>query len=196
MYRDNDEAGVEILRSIVEISSNAYGLAHPLTLSYRVELGFGLRRTDQLPESIKLLERVVPTIRHLLGEHLLVTRALESLGQSYVQVGSPSAAETPYRSAYSMRVMLQGEDHPDTLHTLRLLAAAYRRMGDSLEAERIVREMLPRQIRVFGPRDPEVLVNIQALIYILNMTDRGAEADEWRKRLDDPGEGATDVVTP
>jgi hypothetical protein len=51
-----------------------------------------------------------------------------------------------------------GRDHPDVLITRSNIASFTGRCGDSAEALRLFRELLPDRIRVLGRDHPDVLV--------------------------------------
>lgn len=195
MYREANDIAVDILQSVVDIAIGAFGSEHPFTLRYQVELGFGLRRAGMLRKSTVLLERLVPTIEALMGEHPMLARALECLGLAYAQ-GRLFAQATPlYRRAYDIRLRIQGIEHPDVMHTHRMLAWVLRENGRLDEAETILRDLLPRQIRLLPANDVEIQWSMKGLAAILNATNRMDEAAELHLRypMEDSGKaGAHD----
>jgi hypothetical protein len=61
---------------------------------------------------------------------------------------------------------LVGEDNPDTLVTMEILAGIYRGQGRLVEAERLCRETLRKRRRVSGADDPWTLESLHELARI------------------------------
>lgn len=176
--------GVAVFQKVLEVSRRAYGDRHPITFRCRVELGFALNAASRTDESLDFMEPLVEQIHALMGDTLLLSRALEVLGESWLRIDAPGRAESVFRRESRIRVALQGEAHPDVWHSQCSLAIALRRQGRIEDAERIVRSVLPRQIDTLGAADASTLRTMQGLITILLLTGRGDEAAKWQLAYD------------
>lgn len=184
LSRERFDSAILTLESAVRIARRAYGENHPTTAKCRTELGCALTNAGLFQQSVAILEQAALGTESLLGEHIALARVFESLGHAVVLAGDPVRAESIYRRAYRIRVTLQGEDHPDTMFARSRVAIAVRRSGRPEEAEEILRNLLPRQIEICGPRDENVLNTVFVLINVLRMTGRDVEAELWQRRYD------------
>src|SRR5579859_7646453 len=76
--------------------------------------------------------------------------------------GKYSDSEALLRQALETRVIMSGEEHPDTLTTMHALATTYLQQGDSAKAETLQEEVLEKRIRILGEEHPDTLATMHA----------------------------------
>lgn len=94
----------------------------------------------------------------------LVEAALRrTLGEAYLSVGALDSAVEQLQAAFERSRVVRGEDHPDTLQSLALLARARWEIGRSDEARRTINDVLRRQRELFGADDLGALASQRIL---------------------------------
>lgn len=121
----------------------------------------------------------------LSQDPVLKARMMDTIGNVYGSLGLFPESETLLKKAMEIRRSTLGPEHPDTLFTMRRLAATLGDNGRAAEAEKINRQVLEAQRRVLGPRNPETIKTMHNLADNLQNLGRFAEAEQgFREALD------------
>jgi len=100
------------------------------------------------------LDIAASRIDNRFDEFPLVRAAVhETLGNTYMDLGEWSIAETHASKALELRRDLLGGDHPDTLRAMNLAGRLFRRLGRYAEAENVLTEMVETAKRTLDPDD-------------------------------------------
>jgi tetratricopeptide (TPR) repeat protein len=100
------------------------------------------------------------------------------MGKVYASLGLFPRAESLLRQSLEIRRRVLGLEHPDTLKTMRALAATVAQAGRYADGEKISRETLDIERRVLGPEHPETLATMGQLAIDIDMQGRITEAEK------------------
>jgi eukaryotic-like serine/threonine-protein kinase len=123
----------------------------------------------------------------LSQDPVLKARMMDTVGNVYGSLGLFSESETLLKKAAEIRRSILGPEHPDTLFTMRHLAATLGDNGRAAEAEKINHQVLEAQRRVLGPRNPETIKTMANLAGNLHNLGRFAEAEQGSREALDLG---------
>jgi eukaryotic-like serine/threonine-protein kinase len=102
-----------------------------------------------------LLTEMADRWRHVLGpDHLLVSDAVNGLGNLYLRSGDPRRAIALYAAALAIRRKRLAPKAPGVAQSLFNLAAAYVAAGDTAAAQQHYKEALAIRVETLGPNDP------------------------------------------
>ncbi len=134
----------------------------------------------------EILDRASKEIESGLGQDpVLQARMMDTIGNVYGSLGLYSQSKSLLEKALEIRFRILGQEHPDTLLTMRHLAATLGDDGDLAEAAKMNRRLLELQRLVLGPRNPETMKTIHNLASVSNNLGRYAEAEQgFREALD------------
>ncbi len=100
-----------------------------------------------------------------------------AIGNTYHAIGRHDRAEPHLRAALAARQGLLGDEHPDTVASIRHLAELLHDQGKRSEAERLYRQALEGCQRTLGREDPQTLAAMSDLGLLLREQGRAAEAE-------------------
>jgi tetratricopeptide (TPR) repeat protein len=104
------------------------------------------------------LDRAASSIAGTFDKQPLVEASIrKTIGNTYLDLGIYPEAERQIERSLALRRRLLGEDHPDTLASLRDLAILYRRQDKPAQAETLLTKVLDVQRRVLGEDHPDTL---------------------------------------
>jgi tetratricopeptide (TPR) repeat protein len=107
---------------------------------------------------------------------------LERLGRCQESVGRYAPAEASHRKVSSLRTVVLGREHPDTLTSTSNLAVVLGSQGKYEEAEAMNRQTLARREKVLGLEHPDTLTSMSNLAFMLGRQGKYelAEAVNWK----------------
>ncbi len=119
------------------------------------------------PLEAVLATRLVQAAREVegeaVGDALAVATLQTQLGRTLIVLGHAREAVPLLEKAWDTRVARGGEDHPETLQTLNVLAAAYRVSGRLDKALPLLEESLRRHQEALGPEHRDTLAGLHNL---------------------------------
>jgi serine/threonine protein kinase len=100
-----------------------------------------------------------------------------AIGQAYDGLGLTAKAEPHLLRALELRQRLLGEEHPDTLKTMEMMARLRILQGRPQEAEALYQKALAGARRILGEEHPTTLNLLYELAYALDAQGRWTEAE-------------------
>ncbi len=181
--RKRFDRAVEILAGVVRISEQTFGEDHPTVAKHLVEYGYALGKAENFEPALVALRRACLIYEATLPHHIRFARAKEIFGYLYLWMEQPKEAEQMFRDSYRIREDAQGAEHGDTIKARSMIATALRRQKKFSDAERIIHEILPKQIALHGEEHPYVKQSIRIMINIFREWGRTDELPSWESRL-------------
>ncbi|HTS61030.1 MAG TPA: serine/threonine-protein kinase [Candidatus Acidoferrales bacterium] len=167
--------GVPLLRESLNTYRRIYGMRHPLVAQCLEDLG---RALPPGGEKRSAVEEALAMRRSLFGDvHLDVARSLGALGALHYGENQLGLAEQELKQALRILQQVAPEEHPATLLTLSDLADVLEAAARYREAEPILRELLEKKRRVYGPESVPVAVASDRLAVTFAHLGRLAEAE-------------------
>jgi tetratricopeptide (TPR) repeat protein/predicted Ser/Thr protein kinase len=124
------------------------------------------------------LDRAASSIAGTFDKQPLVEASIrKTIGNTYLDLGIFPEAERQIERSLELRRRLLGEDHPDTLASLRNLAILYRRQDKPAEAETLLTKVLDAQRRVLGKDHPDTLESAHDLALVYYDQEKFAQAE-------------------
>jgi tetratricopeptide (TPR) repeat protein len=102
---------------------------------------------------------------------------LERLGRCQESVGRYAPAEASHRKVSSLRTVVLGREHPDTLTSTSNLAVVLGSQGKYEEAEAMNRQTLARREKVLGLEHPDTLTSMSNLALVLGSQGKYEDAE-------------------
>lgn len=119
----------------------------------------------------------------LAGQPEVQARLMGTMGDVYRSLGLYKEAEPLLgRAVETLRRML-GPEHPETLHSMCLLAKNLNDEGQYAEAEKQFRKVLEVQTRVLGPKHADTVASLIAISGIVYEEGRYQEAEKQQREL-------------
>ncbi len=121
-----------------------------------------------------------------------------TLASAYWGLGDFAAAREQYEAQRGIYLELHGADDPRTLVSGNHLGMMQLRLGESVEAEALLRDVLERSRRVQGPDHPDVLAaqsNYAYALHELGRVDAAAELHRATYEVRTAARGADDPET-
>ncbi len=109
------------------------------------------------------------------GDALSQAALLTAIGKSRISLGLNEDAIGPLRKAQQIRASRLGQDHPNALDSLALLAVTYTDL-DPAEATRLLESLSTLQWKVLGTDHPKTLSTMQKLAMLYASSNRLSEA--------------------
>ena len=81
----------------------------------------------------------------------------QTIGNTYLDLGIYPESQKQIERALELRRRLLGEDHPDTLVSMRSLGLLYRDQGKQAQAESLLTKVIDFQRRLVGENHPDTL---------------------------------------
>jgi tetratricopeptide (TPR) repeat protein len=116
------------------------------------------------------------------SDQMVVSYALEDLGNAYFGEGRYAEAEDYYKRTLAIREQAPGGDHSAVSQTLNLLANVYRLTGRFDEAEAALKRAVDIQEKAFGPNHPDVAKSLTNLAELYRTKGRYSDAEPLLKR--------------
>jgi tetratricopeptide (TPR) repeat protein len=124
------------------------------------------------------LDRATAGIAQKFDKQPLVEAQIrQTIGNAYLDLGVYPEAQNQLERAVGLRRHLLGEEHPDTLSSLRNLAVVYRGQGKQAEAESVLTRVLGAQRRVLGEDNPDTLESAYDLALLYNDQEKYRQAE-------------------
>jgi len=153
----------------------------------------GVNATDLALDLVdeEILGRAVATLDEKFGDQPVIDARLRgSIGETYRKLGRYERAEPQFKVALATCKRVLGDDHPDTLQSMRNLAILYWNQGRYADAEPLFLATLETKKRVLGDDHPGTLKSMNNLAILYNDQGRYADAEplylatlETRKRV-------------
>jgi serine/threonine protein kinase/tetratricopeptide (TPR) repeat protein len=126
-----------------------------------------------------MLRNALETRRNLLGnDHSLVAESLLNLAQVLVGEAKSAEAETLCREALAIRRKLFGEESPEAVAALNVLATTvYTQKNRLPEAESLERQVVAERRKLLGEKNPELARSLMILGNILDNEGKLSEAE-------------------
>ena len=148
--------GTKLLRKSLEAHRTAYGAEHPLTARAMTDLA----RLLDPGAGLRLVDRSLEILRAAPGNHGLdIARALNQRASFNKWAGEHDQSRADSLAATKLLERELGRDHPETLTALH-------RYSDSLPRDQsmaALRELIPRQERVFGSNSASLSSSLNTL---------------------------------
>jgi serine/threonine-protein kinase len=126
----------------IEILRELRGPEHMDVAGGLNNLGNLLFQQGRFTEAEPLLREALAIKRNSLGEHSSTALTLYLLGRLLFEQNRLVEAETTLLEALAMRRAVLAPEHPDTVATIRLVAAVHQHRGEFEKAEPLLREAL------------------------------------------------------
>jgi len=110
-------------------------------------------------------------------EPLIEASIRHTLGSTYLSLGKYPEAEPHIESAYRIRRVELGQEHPDTLASTASLGELRLRQGKYEESERLCATVVESRRRVLGREHPDTLASMYSLAVVYWYQRRHAEAE-------------------
>ncbi len=124
------------------------------------------------------LDRAAAGIEGKFDKQPLVEASIrQTIGITYRDLGLYPEAQRQLEKALGLRRRLLGEDHPDTLASIRDLAVLYRDQSKTPQAESLLAQVLNSQRRVLGADRPETLETAHELAQVYDENGKPALAE-------------------
>jgi CHAT domain-containing protein len=147
------------LRQLQELSAEDRASLRAAKIQY-ARAG-ALFQAGKYPESIRLSEPVLETVRRLLGpDHPDTAAALRSMATLYVLSGDYARAEPLYQQALEIRTRVLGKAHPSTAQSLSNLGTLYLDADDHAKAKPLLDESVDVMVRAGGDAEPEMATSL------------------------------------
>ncbi len=132
-----------------------------------------------LPHAKSVIDQM-PTAESSLEEWASI---LVRAGWYALKTWSYVEAETMVLKATHIRKKILGEEHPNTLNSMHLLACVYRREGKWKEAEELGKQVMTTAKEVFGAEHIDSLASMNNLALIYANQERWNEAEELQMQV-------------
>lgn len=170
------EEGAALARRQLEIRERLLGADHVETWESRNQLAMMLEETDQVVESLELLEGVVAANRRLLEpDHPALDISMSNLATMYDVRGEFARAETLYRASLAIAREHAEADPLALATTLNNLGTCLSDQGEHGPAEPLLREALELR-RAHGEDGTEIAQSENNLAALLDGDGRTDEA--------------------
>ncbi len=124
------------------------------------------------------LDRAAAGIARKFDKQPLVEASIrQTIGNAYLDLGIYPEAQKQIERALDLRRRLLGEDHPDTLVSMRNLAVLYRHEGKSAQAESLLTKVLGVQRSLLGEDHPDTLESAYDLALLYDDQEKFAQAE-------------------
>lgn len=119
----------------------------------------------------------------LAGQPEVQARLMGTMGEVYWSLGLYKEAEPLLEKAVETRRRVLGPEHPETLHSMYLVAKNLIDEGQYAEAESRFRKVLEVQARVLGPKHPDTVASMIAIAGVAYEEGRYQEAEKEQREL-------------
>jgi RNA polymerase sigma factor (sigma-70 family) len=127
-----------------------------------------LQDQGELEAARQLHERVLTTVRRVLGEdHLSTLASLNNLAAVLQDQGDLVGARSLYEQVLEARRRVLGADHPSVLASMNNLATVLQDQGDLVGARSLYEQVIEARRRVLGVDHPSVLASMNNLATVL-----------------------------
>ena len=159
----------------------------------RAVMGYMLRTISAMQnmqgsevKAVQILDAAAAKIDSVYSHEPEVEAAVrDTLGQFYMELGLQAPAEQHLRRALGIRQKVLGEEVPDTLDSMRALAALLRIQGKFEEAELFLGRAVATSHRVLGQKHTETIAGLGEMARLREAQGRlGEAADLSRQTID------------
>ena len=173
-YADSER----IYRDGLKRSEARLGFDHKISLDFAGGLAILLWQVQQVPEGIKLSERVLasPALKNPEWGAERRSITVNNLGRLYRLANRFEEAEKAHLDAIAYRRRNYGENAFTTLEAVNDLAGLYRAMSRLDESERMYRQAIVGYRSVYGDDHPATGTALNNLAKVLSNQSRDAEA--------------------
>ena len=127
-----------------------------------------------------IFERALATVDEQFGDQPLVqARLLHTLAKTLWKLGLLERGLDPGQRALAIFRRALGDEHPDTLASIKSVGMILQALGRYSEAEPYYREALDTSRRVMGNDDPVTLCSINDVGFLFAVQLRGNEAEPY-----------------
>jgi non-specific serine/threonine protein kinase/serine/threonine-protein kinase len=124
------------------------------------------------------LDRAAASIAGRFDHEPLVEASIRvTIGQAYRALGRYPEAESQYLRALELRRRFQGDQDPETLHSMRQLGLIYNDQGKYPQARLLLENALDGRRRVLGKEHPDTLESMSSLMELYNNQGKYREAE-------------------
>mmetsp|Transcript_80074 Transcript_80074/g.138990 ORF Transcript_80074/g.138990 Transcript_80074/m.138990 type:complete len:556 (+) Transcript_80074:69-1736(+) len=172
-----------LLKEALELSRQAFGIAHPSTLRALSNYAIMLRKLGRDFQAKLLFDEVVDRSRQGLGsEHPDTLKALNNYAETLLALGGLEDAQAYIKQVLEIERQDLGAEHPKTLKTLSKYVTAFGE-GHEAEAEPMQKDALELMRRVLRSRHPDTLKVLKSYIATLQILGRQDEAHRLEVEL-------------
>jgi len=148
------ELSASHLEQAIAISQVHLGIEHPITLSWKENLGWTYLYQGHLREAEQLFKKTLDSMRRVLGEeHNQTGHCMWSLGSLYYRQGRYKKAEQLLEKAQEISIRQRGEEDGRTVETMSMLVWVYISQGRYKEAEQLTNKALAINLRLRGEKN-------------------------------------------
>ncbi|KAF9040324.1 hypothetical protein BDP27DRAFT_1347492, partial [Rhodocollybia butyracea] len=179
--RFND--ALQLAEPLVELSKKVLGEEHPDTLGRIQNLVISYSEVGRYNDALQLAEPLVELSKKVLGEEHPDTLAGYRIWQTDIlsplwssqrrfwekNIPTPLAGYRTWQTDilslfWSSQKKVLGEEHPDTLSRIQILASRYSRVGRYIDALQLAEPLMELSKKVLGEEHPDTLGRIQNLV--------------------------------
>jgi eukaryotic-like serine/threonine-protein kinase len=129
------------------------------------------------------LDRAAAGIEQRFDKQPLVEASIrQTIGNTYLDLGIFPEAQKQLERAVDLRRRLLGENHSDTLASLKTLGILYRQQGKAVQAEALLTKVLDAERRVLGEDHPATLESAYALALLYDDQEKFPRAESLLTR--------------
>lgn len=173
----------ELLRRMVDASTDLLGKEHPDTLWAMSRLALKLMTEDNLQEAETISRQILDTRTQMHGEnHLDVLSCMHHVAIILQKQGKFGEAEKMMRKIVNGRRKVLGEEHRTSLSAMQSLATVLMMQGLD-EAEPLERQVLEVSKRVLGEEDPNTMASLYNLSLIMKARGEYEEAEQMQRQV-------------
>jgi tetratricopeptide (TPR) repeat protein len=134
-------------------------------------------------KAVAILDAASARIDSVYSHQPEVEAAVRStVGQFYMELGLHGPAEQHLRRALGIRQKVLGDEAPDSLESMRRLAALLRMQGRLYEAELILGQAVATSHRVLGQKHGETIAGLDEMAHLREAQGRLADAAELSRQ--------------
>jgi tetratricopeptide (TPR) repeat protein len=134
-------------------------------------------------KAVAILDAAASKIDSVYSHQPEVEAAVRAtVGQFYMELGLHGPAEQHLRRALGIRQKVLGDEAPDSLESMRRLAALLRMQGRLDEAELILGQAMETSRRVLGQNHPETIAELGEMAHLREAQGRLADAAELSRQ--------------
>jgi serine/threonine protein kinase/Tfp pilus assembly protein PilF len=148
------ELSASHLEQAIAISQVHLGIEHPITLSWKENLGWTYLYQGRLNEAEQLFKKTLDGMRRVLGEeHDQTGHCMWSLGSLCYRQGQYKEAEQLLEKALEISIRQRGEEGGRTAETMSMLVWVYISQARYKEAEELTSRALAINLRLRGEKN-------------------------------------------
>jgi len=184
LYSDQGKysAARELYENALAMRKSSLGAEHPSTTSSMINLAsleYALGRYD---EAQSLYQGALAIEEKHGSGNLRLAASLVAVASLARDRGDLAEAASDFEKALNIRMDVLGTDHDDTALVIHRLAGVDTDLGRYSDAERLYKQLLERDQRLFGDKDPKVASDLDNLASVYKLQNKGSDAQQLQQQ--------------